>query len=497
MSVPTGGGKTLSSLAFALQHAAAHGLRRIIYVAPYLSIIEQNAAVFRVALGDTANDLILEHHSMAEPGNDGIAHADDAESEAAQRLAENWDAPVVLTTSVQFYESLFSNQPSRCRKLHNIARSVVILDECQTLPPGYTSATCGMLEQAGQYLGCSIVLCTATQPPWRQDPVRLPTGISSMREIAPDPVELFRQLRRVEVTWPTQGAAALDWSEVAKIMLRHPEILCIVNTRRAALEIYRELVKSGVEAVHLSTNMCPAHRLHVLSAVAAALKAGQTCRLVSTQLVEAGVDLDFPAVMREMAPLDSIVQAAGRCNREGLLNSQSGAGGWMRVFLSKEGKMPRSAWYRNGAKIVEQDFLACGREPRIDHPDDLAEYYRRLLPTGDLDSQGIGEKRSDYKFRQVAEDYRIIEGATTPLVITTWEPARREVDTLLNDLRRQTSRSVYRQLQKFSVNVYEHELRQAASACVMDYLPGVNICSLPYDNAFGLVIDGVVSVPVF
>ncbi len=496
MTVPTGGGKTLSSLAFALNHAAAHGLRRIIYVAPYLSIIEQNASVFRAALGDAEN-LILEHHSMVEPGQDGSTHQDDTESETSQRLAENWDAPIVLTTSVQFYQSLFSNQPSRCRKLHNIAQSVVILDECQTLPPGFTAPTCAMLEQAAKYLGCSIVLCTATQPAWKKDPVRLPTGILEVREIAPDPVALFRQLKRVQVAWPEAGAPALGWTEIAAEMFRHTQVLCVVNIRKAALEVYRELAKLGCAAVHLSTNMCPAHRLRVLDEITAALKGGKPCRLIATQLVEAGVDLDFPVVMREIAPLESIVQAAGRCNREGLLNSPSGGGGRVVVFRSQEGKMPQSAWYRNGAKIVEQDFLACGHQPRIDHPADMAEYYCRLYPTGNLDSQDIHTKRSRYNFQQVAEDYRIIEDVTTPLVVTTWDPARREVENLLGELRRQPSRSAYRRLQKFTVNVYEHELRQVASACVMDDPRGVNVCSLPYDNALGLVISGAATVAVF
>ncbi len=496
MTVPTGGGKTLSALAFALEHAAAHGLRRVIYVAPYLSIIEQNAAVFRAALGDMANTLILEHHSLSEPGNDGSAHANDPESKTAQRLAENWDAPIVLTTSVQFYESLFSNNPGRCRKIHNIARSVVILDECQTLPPGLTSPTCQMIESAAGYLGCSMVLCTATQPAWKKDPVRLPMGIPEMREIMPDPADLFRRLKRVQVAWPAMGATGLDWAGVAAKMAPYQQVLCVVNTRQAALEIYRQLAGSACGVFHLSTNMCPAHRLQILGDVAQALKAGKPCRLISTQLVEAGVDLDFPVVMREMAPLESIIQAAGRCNREGLLNSSDGGGGRMFVFRSRDGKMPRSAWYRNGAAIVEQDFLAGGREPQIDSPADLAEYYRRLYPTGDLDSQEINAERAALNFRSAAESYRIIEDATTPLVVATWEPARQEVEDLLCELRRQPSRRIYRRLQKFAVNVYEHELRQVASACMINDPPGVNVCSLPYDEALGLVIGGTAVVPV-
>ncbi len=499
MTVPTGGGKTLSSLAFALEHAKAHNLRRIIYVAPYLSIIEQNARVFRDALGDSAADLILEHHSLAEPGDrggHGASDANGAESEAAQRLAENWDMPVVLTTTVQFYESLFSNQPSRCRKLHNIARSVIILDECQTLPPGLISPTCEMLEQAASYLGCSIVLCTATQPAWGKDHQRMPSGFSNLREIAPNPPELFRRLKRVEITWPRDSEAALSWQEAAEAMSRHAQVLCVVNTRRAASDVYKALKAMGSTAIHLSTNMCPAHRLRVLDEIAAGLKDGRECRVISTQLVEAGVDLDFPAVMREMAPLESIVQAAGRCNREGLLQAPNGRGQVV-VFRSRDGGMPKSGWYRNGAAVVEQDFLRAHRKPRIDHPDDLAEYYRRLYPTGDLDSEKIGQNRQQCNFQTVGNAYRIIDNLTTPIVITTWASARREVGDLLNELRQRPSRSAYRRLQMFTINAYGYELQQMAGTVLMDDPPGINTCCLPYDDAVGLAIGNAATVEVF
>ncbi len=496
MTVPTGGGKTLSALAFALQHAAEHGLRRIIYVAPYLSIIEQNASVFRAALGDAADNLILEHHSLAEPTEDGgPSTGDDAESEAAHRLAENWDLPVVITTNVQFFESLFSSRPARCRKLHNIARSVVLLDECQTLPQGLVSPTCEMLEQVANYLGASIVLCTATQPAWKRDPIRLPMGLSEITEIAPAPADLFRRLRRVRVSWPQVSDGAISWSETAAEMGHHTQILCVVNTRRAASELYRELAGLGCEAMHLSTNMCPAHRLRVLKDAAAALRNGGPCRVISTQLVEAGVDLDFPVVMREMAPLESIVQAAGRCNREGLLNTPAGDGGRVIVFRSRDGHMPRSNWYRNGAKIVEQDFLACGREPQIDDPSDLAEYYRRLYPTGNLDAHDIHAGRLSCDFPRVAVDFKIIDNVTVPLVVTSWAPIRQEVEDLLGELRRYRSRRAYRRLQMYTVNVYENDLRQVASACTMNDPPGVNTCCLPYDDELGLALTDA-AVPV-
>ena len=384
MAVPTGGGKTLSSMAFALEHAQRHDLRRIIYVAPYLSIIEQNARIFRDALGSPGYGLILEHHSLAEPGVTNH-NQDDTASGTAQRLAENWDAPIVLTTSVQFYETLFSNEPGRCRKLHNIARSVIILDECQTLPAGFIAPTCQMLQQIQDYLGCTILLCTATQPAWMQDDRLLPQGIKNVREIIPSQLDLYRRLKRVAVTWPHPDAPPLSWSEVAVRMLKSAQALCVVNSKQAARELFAELRQRAPGNVyHLSTAMCPAHRLQVLDQVRHLLAESQPCQLVSTQLIEAGVDIDFPLLLRELAPLESIVQAAGRCNREGLLRRPDGQpGGEVVVFQSVDGTLPPDGWYRNGTAIVAQDFLRQGRQPDIHLPADLAEYFRRLYPTGD------------------------------------------------------------------------------------------------------------------
>lgn len=489
MTVPTGGGKTLSSLAFALEHAQRHALRRIIYVAPYLSIIEQNARVFREALGDVSEELILEHHSMAEPRSTSRDEKDGAESEAAQRLAENWESPVVLTTSVQFYETLFSNEPGRCRKLHSMARSVVILDECQTLPPGLTAPTCQMLQQVSEYLGCSMILCTATQPAWKKDPRLLPEGLDGVREIVPASLDLFTRLKRVRVTWLKPDAEPMTWAAVAAKMLDRPRVLCVVNTKKAARELYAELHRAGADSVfHLSTSMCPAHRLQVLDRVRALLGEGRPCHLVSTQLIEAGVDVDFPLLLREIAPLEAIVQAAGRCNREGLLNQGDGhPGGEVVVFRTMEAKLPPDAWYRNGTAVVEQDFLRNRREPDIHSPADLAEYYRRLYPTGNLDQKQIVGLRKKLCFADVGKEYRLIDEATTALVVMRWSAARDAVESLLSEIRTSRSRGAYRRLQRYSVNVYEHELRQLAGSVVMDHLPGINLCSLLYSEAMGLV----------
>jgi len=496
LTVPTGGGKTLAALAFALAHAARHGLRRVIYVAPYLSILEQNASVFRRALGEGPDGgLVFEHHSLTKPEP---ACGDEAEAGHADRLAENWDAPIIVTTSVQIFESLFSNMPSRCRKLHNIARSVVILDECQTLPTGLSLPTCQMLQEVNSYLGCTIVLSTATQPAWQRDDERLPSGFASIREIAPSPSQLFERLRRVHVHWPQSGTPSLGWSEVAHRMADQRQVLCIVNTRSAASEIFLHLHRGGFPAWHLSTSMCPAHRMLVLAEIQRALVDGLECRVVATQLVEAGVDIDFPLVMREMAPLDSIIQAAGRCNRERRLNKGDLPGGEVQVFQSVDGNLPPDSWYRSGTAIVANEFIKQGRLPCIDNPHDIAEYYRRLMSGGNLDQKDICSMRRRFYFAEVAANYRIIDENTTSVVVAKWAPAADQISQLLRAVQHQHSRSAYRQLQRYSVNLYQHDWQVASQCCRLpEETPGLNVCDLPYDENLGLRIDGTSLTTVF
>ncbi len=433
LTVPTGGGKTFSGLAFALKHAAKHGLRRIIYVAPYLSILDQNAAVIRKALG-VAKDAaeVFEHHSLAPPPGDPDTEL--THREAAARRAENWDSPLVITTSVQFFESLFSNKPGRCRKLHNIARSVVVLDECQTLPPDLVAPTCGMLNQVAVQLGATLVLCTATQPAF--DHPDMPEPLVGVREIIPKECDVFRRLRRVEVTWPNQNEI-LDWPDIAGQMLKSSAALCIVNTRKAARDLFQVLSPEAAGNVfHLSTSMCPAHRLAVLDTVKTRLKKKEPCYLVSTQLIEAGVDVDFPFVFRELAPLEAIIQSAGRCNREGLLNRADGSpGGRVLVFRSVEGALPKDRWYKAGRSVVETAFLNNGRLPCIDDPADVRDYFHRLYRTGDLDKENIQGLRRSSQFETVAEKYRLIDDDGIPVVIATWDEKKTEVEELLDQVR--------------------------------------------------------------
>ncbi len=308
LTVPTGGGKTVSSMAFALRHAVAHGMKHIIYVIPYTSIIEQNAAVFKEILGE---DNVLEHHSGK------LYELEDASSPAQYRLAmatENWDMPVIVTTAVQFFESFYSNRSSKCRKLHSLANSVIIFDEAQMLPTCHLQPCVGAIAELVRHFGATAVLCTATQPVLG-DLFKQFGYVENIPELCPGTQALYEKFRRVSF----RDAGELSNEMLAEELENSRQVLCIVNSRRAAQEIYDMLPKEG--AYHLSTLMYPAHRQRVLNEIRQRLKEDAVCRVLSTSLIEAGVDVDFPTVYREMAGLDSILQAAGRCNREGRRSS--------------------------------------------------------------------------------------------------------------------------------------------------------------------------------
>jgi CRISPR-associated endonuclease/helicase Cas3 len=488
LTVPTGGGKTLSGLAFALAHAKKHSFRRVIYVAPFLSIIEQNARAIRNALGVGDVGFVLEHHSLAELADD----EDSGQTSEAARRAENWDAPFVITTNVQFFESLFSNRPSKCRKLHNIARSVVLLDECQALPPDLLATTCSMLGQLAEVASCSLVLCTATQPALNRRP-ELPEGLENVREITPADMNLFGRLRRVKVDWLTDANVHLSWEEVAKRMLaeKAQAALCILNTRKAAQTLFDKLRAEGcADAWHLSTCMCPAHRLEVLDLIRMRLLDKKPCFLVSTQLIEAGVDVDFPLVLREMAPLEAIVQSAGRCNRERLLNAPDGwPGGRVILFRSEQGGLPSDLWYKAGRAVVEQDFLAAGRKPDIDRPEDIQEYFRRLYRSGKLDPLRIQALRQAREFAAVAKNYRLIDDETLPVLVPTWEAKQEEIEVLIDQVRKTPSRNAFRQLAKFQVNMRAHEVAKAGEM-VESQDPNLRVWQGKYDQFLGVVPEG-------
>jgi CRISPR-associated endonuclease/helicase Cas3 len=394
LNVPTGGGKTLSSLAFALDHALQHSLRRVVMAIPFTSIIEQTADVYRSALGPFAEAGLIEHHTNIQPAHD---------TRANQFGAENWDAPLVVTTNVQLFESLFAYRTTPCRKLHNLARSVIVLDEAQTIPVELLKPALAALRELVLNYGCSIVLCTATQPALeRRDGFDI--GIEDVRPIIPDAMPLFHALKRVEV----RPLRKVQDEELAARLAREPAALCIVNTRKHASHLYDRVaaISPPGDCFHLSTWMCGAHRRTVLKTIRKRLKENLPCQVVSTQLVEAGVDLDFPAVYRAEAGFDSIAQAAGRCNREGLL-----ALGMTYVFESEE--KPPAGLLRAAAD--------AGKELLSIYPDPLApqaiEAYFRLLywnQQHNWDKYQVMEKtkfqnnRALLQFREIADAFRMI-----------------------------------------------------------------------------------------
>lgn len=472
LTVPTGGGKTLASLSFAMDHAIQHGLRRIIYVIPFTSIIEQTAAVFRSVLQD--DDAVLEHHSSFdwEALSAQTAEDDDEGPDGIEKLrlaAQNWDRPVVVTTAVQFFESLFSNKSSRTRKLHNLAGAVIILDEAQTLPLKLLRPCLAALRELARGYGSSVVLCTATQPAiLREDGFKPAEALSRdcpvlpVREIAPDPTKLYRQLRRVQVS----NIGQLGDEGLLQRLRSHEQVLCIVNNRAHAREAFAALRSDGAAgAVHLSTTMTAAHRRAVLSEVRKDLLARAPVRLVSTSLIEAGVDVSFPVVYRAVAGIDSIAQAAGRCNRNGELGPDGG-----QVLVFDPGTGPN----RNPPRELRQ-FAETAQATMLKHADPLTLeavkayfgelFWRRGEPQ--LDAAEVGSLRGvmravreahgrfDYPFESIADGFRLIETAMVPVIIPATSKTAFGAPADLIDVLRRADRpgALARKLQQFVVNI--------------------------------------------
>ena len=436
LTVPTGGGKTIASMAFALNHAVKHGMDRVIYVIPYTSIIEQTAAVFREVFGERN---VVEHHSGAlfEVAEDG---------EAGQyrniKATENWDAPIIVTTAVQFFESMYANRPSKCRKLHNTANSVIIFDEAQMLPSSRLQPCVAAIGSLVTDFGSTAVLCTATQPSLNDLFARFAPGFSP-RELCPDVAALYSAFRRVSFADIGKvGAEAL-----AERLRTLPQILCIVNSRKSAQEVFGMLPPEG--SYHLSTLMVPAHRRAVLAEIRTRLRDGLPCRVVSTSLIEAGVDVDFPAVYREMAGLDSILQAAGRCNREGKRSPKESV---VTVF---EGVSTTPELLRVNIGAAREALLG-GADPAS--PETIKRYfdaYRSLA--ANQDKAGVisafenGVQGRILPFRTVAERFHLIDDAAKTVYIPLGEGAE-----LVQRVREgERSRDLYRRLSLYGVSVYE------------------------------------------
>ncbi len=467
LTVPTGGGKTLSSLAFALKHAIKHGKRRIIYVIPFTSIIEQNASIFRDMLGD---DAVLEHHCNF------IADAADWKTRLA---AENWDAPIIVTTNVQFFNSFYSNKTSKCRKLHNVADSIVIFDEVQAIPVERLAPCLEVIKELSENYGVTSVLCTATQPAIEFSE-QFPAGLKIDQEIISDVPALFVGLKRTEEVY----TGTFSEQEIAEKLFENEQVLCIVNTRQQALDIFDALPESD-ENIHLSALMYPAHRTEKLNEVRRRLSPNNRlpCRVVSTQLIEAGVDVDFPSVFRAVAGIDSIAQAAGRCNR----NGRSITPGKVSVFDFREDG--GCSFFRQAAQSAEKLF-----EPfagRLTEPECVRAYFadffwkntQRMDKDGIINDYCLPAYRGDIQFRKIAE-FRMIESATIPVIVALNYDAIALITALEHA---EHKGGILRKLQKYSVQVYPYQLEEIR-AWLENPCPGIWVLRSKelYSNDTGL-----------
>jgi len=457
LNVPTGGGKTLASLGFALDHAKRHGHRRIIFGIPFTSVIDQTAAIFREVLG---SDFVLEHHSAIEDEETGGFRAADSQRSMKDKMRlamEDWSAPVVVTTHVQLFESLFAARPSRCRKLHNIAGSVIVLDEAQVLPKKLLAPTVWAIDELCRNYGCSIVLCTATQPAFDARKLKelKPDHLLALdlegRELAPDPPRLHEAFARVRLVF----AGELSDEALLETLKAHPQALIIVNSRRHALDLYRAAQAEALDGlVHLTTRQYAAHRREILKDVRGRLKDGRPCRLIATSLVEAGVDVDFPIAWRAEAGLDQIAQAAGRVNREMRRSPEDSV---VTVFKPSDPEHAPPAEIRSLIGSMER------MKDLFDNhfaPEAIERYFQEVYWQAGEERLGrpILEKAKlsprygpDISYRQIAEQYRMIEDGMAPVIVARDEKARKAVAKLA--VAEIPSGAIARELQPYIVSV--------------------------------------------
>ena len=459
LTVPTGGGKTVASLAFAVHHAKEQGKKRIIYVIPYTSIIEQTADIFRNILGA---ENVLEHHS-------GVIYEDEGgvseETVRKIRATENWDMPIIITTAVQFFESLYSNRPSKCRKLHNIANSVIIFDEVQMLPISYLRPCVHGISQLVEKYRASAVLCTATQPALEKI-FRKYLPKCQVVELCPKPFRQSDIFRRVTF----KKAGKLTWEELQQSLSEHSQVLCVVNSRKNANQIFQMLESEG--AFHLSTLMYPEHRRRVLKEVRRRLAEKEVCRVISTSLIEAGVDVDFPVVFREEAGLDSILQAAGRCNREGKYSSKDSV---VTIFQS-EGRVPDLFKLPIGAArtiLMQKEDIASEEA--------VHEYFSELL---DLKGEASQDKKQilkrmeagDFPFKSIAQDFKLIENDMKIIYI----PGENNNDLIFRLRKGERTKELFRELGQYGVSVYQQHYEALYEAGDIEV----------EDGAFGILLNG-------
>lgn len=495
LTVPTGGGKTLSSIAFALEHALKYNKRRIIVGIPYTSIIEQTAKVLKFGTDDNnkikkgerlfGEENVLEHHS----------NIDSEEETHRNRLAaENWDVPVIVTTNVQLFESLFSSKSSSCRKLHNIVDSVIILDEAQMLPPEYLKPILSVLQALVEHFGVTVVLCTATQPVLTGSLGRgkaVIQGLSNCREIVDEPSLMAEDFKRVNLHFPLHNTPQMQWEEIAAKILEYPQCLAIVNTRNACRTLYSLLPE---ETKHLSAFMCGEERSDVINEIKNLLREELPVRVVSTQLVEAGVDIDFPVVFRAMAGLDSIAQSAGRCNREGKLN-RKGERGNVFVFISPQPSP--SGLLRKGEDACKS--LLRTRQIKSLDPEVFTEYFRNYY--GSINSfdtsnfeEDLCKEASEFKFqfRSQSQKFKLIDDTAQRGIVIWYRGRTRKVSSLeyIEQLRLLgPSRQLFRKMQRYTVNVPLYTHKKLMEMGMIEEISGFSVQRSPglYKPGLGLL----------
>lgn len=483
MTVPTGGGKTLSSMAWALTHALRYNKMRIIYAIPYTSIIIQTAAIFRAIFGEKN---VVEHHSNID---------ESIESQERKLATENWDAPIILTTNVQLFESLYSNRTVDCRKLHNIVNSIIILDEAQMLPPEFLKPVIRVLKGLVEDFSASILFSTATQPAFTGkiggNGQNAFTGLekASVREIVYDPGRLVENLRRVEIEIPRNFNEVTEWQLLAEELMKYDQVLCIVNTRKQCRELYDHMPE---DTIHLSRLMCSAHILESIELIKNRLREEKPIRVISTQLIEAGVDIDFPVVYRAIAGLDSIVQSSGRCNREGKLN-KLGKLGLVKLFVPPGGTP--IGLMRKGADTFKEMVIVREKQSLLD-PEAFIDYFRlfysKIESFDKPDTEGLLIKdavRMKFQFATASREFRLIDDKNSKTILVGYKEGNELIELFKS---KGPEPWLMRKLQAYAVAVNERDFNEIRDAGLVIELNGCWIQNYQrlYNQHCGLQLNG-------
>jgi CRISPR-associated endonuclease/helicase Cas3 len=475
LTVPTGGGKTLSSMAFALEHAIEHKKKRIIVAIPYTSIIEQTAEIFKSVFGD---DQVVEHHSNLDP---------ETENSKNRLASENWDAPIIVTTNVQLFESLFGNRTSACRKLHNIVNSVIILDEAQMIPTHHLKPILSVLKGLVNNFKVTVLLMSATQPALTGkigSPPNIIDGLENVKEIIDNPDELSKNFKRVNYILPKDLNQSESWDEIAENLQQHNQVLCIVNKRDDCRALHK-LMPEGT--IHLSGYMCGEERSEVIADIKTKLKNNEPIRVISTQIVEAGVDIDFPVVYRALTGLDSIAQAAGRCNRENKIKE----GGKVYVFVppssSPQGFLRKC---EDAGKAILRNYNESEFTPNL-----YSEYFKYLY--SNLNSFGQADfqnrliqdaKNFEFQFKEYAEKFNMIDDKKQMSIIVRYKNSQALIDQLKYA---GATKDLLRRLQRYIVNIPIYTFNKIREANYIEEINGywVQCDDNLYKPGLGLIVD--------